>query len=236
MAVQDNSPNRTYIRWSNVKIINNGIYYPVSDGYTNFRYVYWSVNTPYELITSDTFPEYYDEIVFLNSSGLCRVYPSSNIVVDGNHMFDDISSISEHVSNGVLHMSISEKNALRNISDKTFEHTDMINSLGDSTIELQKMGAYLKSCIADVNDDILILGDLIATVESNLNLLDIRVVGINDKVEALSDIVNAMNETMSHIEGVVDTVNKDMSATMIRVDSIENRVLNLENQIGGVGV
>lgn len=65
------TPTPTSISWSGVHIVYDGVDYPVADGNTNQKFVFWQLSNPTVLQTSNTYPSLTieDAIVFINSLG-----------------------------------------------------------------------------------------------------------------------------------------------------------------------
>lgn len=71
-AVIANSPSIGFIAWSGVHIVYDGVDYPVTDGSTNKRFIFWQKASGGALQVSDTYPSLTidDAIVFLNKGGV----------------------------------------------------------------------------------------------------------------------------------------------------------------------
>ena len=85
-TIENNMPSAGNIRWTGLKMVYAGVTYTLTDGYTNYHYVYWKVATPTVLIVSDTYPSTLtrdDCLVFLNKSGTAVTVPNST-VIDGD--------------------------------------------------------------------------------------------------------------------------------------------------------
>lgn len=144
MSVQDNSPTRKCIRWSDVKIVREGFMYPVKDGFTDKRCVYWTIDNPYELCVSDGIPSLYDEIVMFNENGVSTLYPSTNIIIDGNSIIDGNIAILEHMSNKTYHMSKVEKDMFERYYGIISDLETKVRVLGDLVTDLQSRVSTLE--------------------------------------------------------------------------------------------
>lgn len=84
-AITNNSPSPGYVRWTDVNIQYKGVSYSITDGYTNYRYIYWLAATPTSFVVSDTFPllGMDDLLVFLNKDGISMVVPTATILDGG---------------------------------------------------------------------------------------------------------------------------------------------------------
>jgi hypothetical protein len=76
------TPTATSISWENVHIVYDGVDYPVADGNTNKKFVYWLKSSPNVLQTSDTYPSLTieDAIVFINSLGIGLSVLESSVI------------------------------------------------------------------------------------------------------------------------------------------------------------
>lgn len=130
MAIQDNSPTRTNIRWSNVKILHEGMIYVIKDGYTKDKYVYWKLDTPNDFFTCDILPDSQVQIVMMNNEGVAYLYPSVNLLIDNNNQQKaDNTVLINHISNQSVHMSVEEKAKiikLEEVDNALFEQIDLL--------------------------------------------------------------------------------------------------------------
>jgi hypothetical protein len=84
-TLTSNSPSAGYIAWANASIIYNGVTYPVANGNTSLKYVWWDLTAPTTLKTSATFPTIPvgGAIVFLNANGVATsVLDSPSVISD----------------------------------------------------------------------------------------------------------------------------------------------------------
>jgi len=71
-TVTPNSPAAGSISWTDVHIVYSGVDYPIANGNTTQRFVWWRQSTPGAFLFSDTHPSLGpdDAIVFLNKTGV----------------------------------------------------------------------------------------------------------------------------------------------------------------------
>jgi hypothetical protein len=76
------TPTSTSIEWANVHIVYDGVDYPVADGNTNQKFVFWQLSNPTVLQTSNTYPSLgiEDAIVFINSLGIGLSVLESSVI------------------------------------------------------------------------------------------------------------------------------------------------------------
>lgn len=84
-TIENNQPSAGCIRWTGLHIQYKGVNYTITDGNTNYAYVYWTPAASSTLVVSNTFPVLgvNDCLVFLNKSGTAVVVPSAT-VLDGS--------------------------------------------------------------------------------------------------------------------------------------------------------
>jgi len=70
-AVTDNSPTAGKIAWTDCNIVYKGTNYPIIDGSTDLKYVFWKLATPTAFQMSATKPTIADDdvLVFINEGG-----------------------------------------------------------------------------------------------------------------------------------------------------------------------
>ena len=84
-SISDNTPSAGCIQWSGLHMQYLGVTYTITDGYTNYPYIYWNHNTPTQLVVSSTLPTLTDAdcLLFLNKSGIHLTVPTATIL-DGD--------------------------------------------------------------------------------------------------------------------------------------------------------
>lgn len=90
--VYSNTPLPGKIRWENIKIKHNDKIYPVNNGSTELKYIYWDINNPYQLQETNIIPTQNGNtiLVLINSEGNHIILPNEKII---------IGSVSESSSN-----------------------------------------------------------------------------------------------------------------------------------------
>lgn len=89
MALTHNNPGYYYISWENLLITYEGTLYQIQNSYTNLKYVYWDVTSPYELQcfnrTQNTKPGFYQ--LFINDRGQATERSHEDLIIswDGNN-------------------------------------------------------------------------------------------------------------------------------------------------------
>lgn len=78
-TVVNNSPSVGYISWSDLHLQFQGVNYDIANGNTNKKYSYWTLGTPNNLVSTDTFPTLTNDdcLIFLNKLGVAIVVPTS---------------------------------------------------------------------------------------------------------------------------------------------------------------
>lgn len=84
-SISNNTPSIGYVQWADVNIQYKGVSYAVTNGYTNYRYVYWLAANPSQFFVSDTFPTLTpdDALVFMNKNGVALIVPTATIIDGG---------------------------------------------------------------------------------------------------------------------------------------------------------
>ena len=176
MAIQDNSPTRTNIRWSNLKLIHEGMIYAIKDGFTNNKYVYWKKETPNQFITGDMLPRSNYQIVMMNNDGVAYLYPSVELIIDnaGQQKQDNIVLVN-HISNQDIHTSLEEKELLTSLEEASADLYEQINLLARRINEVR-----LKT---DKTDE-------------NVSINDRRVTFLEESMEILFNRVDELEKSL----------------------------------------
>lgn len=84
-SILNNTPSAGNIQWSGVHMQYNGVSYTITNGYTNYKYIYWLASNPTVFYVSDTFPTLgvSDALVFLNKGGIAMVVPGATVLDGG---------------------------------------------------------------------------------------------------------------------------------------------------------
>ena len=84
MSLLANVPTLSYISWKNMIITYNETTYQIENSHTNRMYIYWDVNNPYILTTSNKKLELRNGLFYLifNESGKYTVIPNDDIVMN----------------------------------------------------------------------------------------------------------------------------------------------------------
>jgi hypothetical protein len=84
MSLMANVPTLSYITWKELLITYRNITYQIENSHTNKPYVYWDVNNPYILITSNKKLDSRNGLFYLifNDSGKYMVIPNSDIEIN----------------------------------------------------------------------------------------------------------------------------------------------------------
>ena len=90
MGVSNNSPTFSYVHFSGVSVVYNNELYMVQDYATNKRYIYYNVDLPNQLNSSNVMPNRSMKqfLVAVNDNGMATLVPSTSddfsISFDGN--------------------------------------------------------------------------------------------------------------------------------------------------------
>lgn len=81
-TIENNQPSAGCIRWTSLNMQYKGVNYAITNGYTNYIYIYWTPTSPNSLVVSNTFPTLGidDCLVFLNKSGISVTVPTSTVI------------------------------------------------------------------------------------------------------------------------------------------------------------
>lgn len=81
-TIENNMPSAGNIRWTNLGLQYKGVDYAITNGYTNYIYVYWTPASPATLVVSNTFPTLGvdDCLLFLNKAGTAVVVPNATVL------------------------------------------------------------------------------------------------------------------------------------------------------------
>lgn len=84
-SVYNNSPVDGAIEWTGLNVQYRGQNYAVTNGYTNTKYAYWTLDYPNTLVVSNDFPTLGpdDCLLFVNRDGVAVTIPNAS-VVDGD--------------------------------------------------------------------------------------------------------------------------------------------------------
>ena len=83
--VYNNTPVDGAIQWEDMSLQYLGEINSVQDGYTNARYIYWTIQYPNNFVVSNDFPNLGSDdcLVFVNKNGIAITVPTAS-VVDGD--------------------------------------------------------------------------------------------------------------------------------------------------------
>ena len=83
--VYNNTPVAGAIQWEGVSLQYLGETNSVQDGYTNARYIYWTIQYPNNFVVSNEFPNLGSDdcLIFVNKNGIAITVPTAS-VVDGD--------------------------------------------------------------------------------------------------------------------------------------------------------
>lgn len=84
-TVTDNSPTAGKIAWTDCNIVYKGTNYPITDGSTDLKYVFWKLATPAAFQMSNTKPTIADDdvLVFINEGGTHQTIIGSGRMTPG---------------------------------------------------------------------------------------------------------------------------------------------------------
>ena len=84
MSLLANVPTLSYISWKNMIITYNETTYQIENSHTNRMYIYWDLNNPYLLTTSNVKLEPRNDLFYIifNNSGTYTVVPNNDIEID----------------------------------------------------------------------------------------------------------------------------------------------------------
>lgn len=111
-TVSSNSPSAGHIAWADAHIVYDGVDYPIANGSTNNRFVYWLKASPGSFQVSNAHPALTpdDAIVFLNKGGvpisvLTATAMEGDLVVPGTITTGAIAAdaiVAEHISSDAI--------------------------------------------------------------------------------------------------------------------------------------
>jgi hypothetical protein len=84
-TVTDNTPTAGKIAWTDCNVVYKGTNYPITDGSTDLKYVYWKLTTPATFQMSNTKPTIADDdvLVFINEGGTHQTVIGSGRMTPG---------------------------------------------------------------------------------------------------------------------------------------------------------
>lgn len=176
MAIQDNSPTRTNIRWSNIKFLHKGMIYVIKDGFTNKKYVYWKSDTPNEFLACDILPDSQVQIIMMNNEGVAYLYPSVDLIIDNaGQKKNDNTVLINHISNQDIHISLEEKEKISSLEESCVALYEQIDLLARRIYEvkltadkIEELNSVQDRTIKFLEDSIEFLSEKIDKLESKL--------------------------------------------------------------------
>ena len=198
MSIHGNVPTLSYIRWTNMVIVYQDVVYQILNDYTNKAFIYWDIDSPYELISSNKKLEAKDGrfYIIFNQNGQYTIVPNSSILIN----FTDVATTSkEAVSNKIL--------GFQNTLDEEIKKI--------TTMQVDVDG--LKTTVLEVQEDVVSNKTNLSILEQRANEISAEVnqitIDYSDDVE-VRELRDETNKAILSIQSVLGLFSSDMNTYM----------------------
>lgn len=196
MGINTNTPTLSYIQWKDLLITHNDIIYQIQNSYTNKPYIYWNINDPYKLITSNTLLKeeagvYY---IFFNQNGVYTQVPQSEIQV----------SFSNEGSKDLITQQII-----------AFGEQQKINNEKFSTLEIDIDG--IKTSVGEVKEDINGTKQTISEIDQKADSISLNISTLErefEENEELRELRDNVNNALLKLQSSLGLFNSDINVYM----------------------
>lgn len=227
MALHNNTPSNTYIYIENLTITHDNKTYPITNVYTNKKYVYFNLNEPQILYLTDTRKKE-ENLIFiiknLNGNAIIINNELIQLIFDN---FDKQGLIKK--VNEVVNISEKYKLELDSMSedveslsdkykkDKSFN--DIKESLNTSIIEYNSLLIGMNTTLTNVLSDSLFTNYEKGQIQSILDEIINKSIETLAYADALMDLYCEYNEVKSSEDGVYQyKINIETLASQLKVD------------------
>ena len=139
----DNNPTFTYVKVKGLTIVYNNNSYPITDIYTNCKYLYWDTSRPNMLIETNIRPTESASIflICINNDGVHTEIPHDELMYNFNGLGSDGSSLNSNAEFNALKVQVKDNTTKYSTISNTVDGMSRI--IGDET-EL-KDGTIIKN-------------------------------------------------------------------------------------------
>lgn len=210
MAITNNMPTFTYVRWTNMMISYDGNKYPIQNSYTDKMYLYWDMTSPYQLFCTDekqkTTGNFF--LVAVNEKGMATQMPNDNIVITYDGENPDI--ISEKI------FGIYEKN--EELGDKFVSIESDVNGLAQTVGTVKEEQSKVKEEVSQLKQTSERVEASVSKVEKEFND-NLETTALRENLnKSIIDLNSSLGVFKSYLSDVTRT-SKIEQATLTEIET-----------------
>ena len=238
MSIHNNFPAISWIKLDGISVTKDEDVYIVKDFKTNLKYIYWCLDNPTELTSSNVMLSRTSErfLIAVNDKGECILVPNDNIVVsfDGN----SVDSITEHIWG--LHEKDSEygnrfvsvEQNIEGITQTVGQHREDIDSVSEYVSKVdqkadeinlsvkevkkeysddkqaQELRESVNKSIIDINSTLGIFKSSITDIFKDNKISDEEDIEIKAQIDILLDRKNIVLDNVNRISLLIEMDNR----------------------------